>query len=112
MAKLSGNTLVETLIAMVIILFCTAMGASIYMNVLSGQNSVEKMKATGIAKECISSSVSEKKFLDESFIIDELKIEKSCASYKGNKDLIDIKVVVKNNEDKVILNIEQVLLNE
>lgn len=112
MVKLRGNTLVEAMVAVVIIIFCMTVAAGIYVKVVSNLNATEKMRAFYISKECIRRSVSGKKYLDEAISVQGFKVEKTCSPYKGSSGLIKIEVRVKNESDKIVWEEKQVLINE
>lgn len=112
MAKLSGNTLIETIVAMVIIIFCTTLAALIYLNVLSSQNTAQKLRAFYISKEVVLQSVSGKDFLDAAFKKDGLQVDKSCKPYKENSDLICIRVILKDEDGRKLWEQNEIVINE
>lgn len=112
MAKLNGNTLVETLAAMVIIIFCSTMATVIYLNTLSSQNTGQKLKAYYMATEVINQSIQKKDFIDGSITANGLTVSKSCKPYQSKSNLIQIKVEVKSEAGKVLWSQNQLISNE
>ncbi len=112
MVKLRAGTLVETLVSMTIILFCSTLAVMIYTRVLSSQNGVQRLRAFYIACEVIDKSCSKKDFLDASLGIQGMKIEKACKPYKGDNDLIDMRVTVKAENGMLLWEQKQLVINE
>lgn len=112
MAKLKGSTLVEVLVSMTVILFCSTLAVMIYTNVLSSQNGAQKLRACYISKEVIGQSLAKKDFLDASLGLEGMKIEKTCKPYKGDNSLIALQVVIKTEEGKILWEQKQLVINE
>ncbi|HWY38551.1 MAG TPA: hypothetical protein VNY73_08330 [Bacteroidia bacterium] len=112
MAKLNGNTLIETIVAMVVIIFCTTMATVIYLNVLASQNSAQKLRAFYLSKDAVQQSLVKKDFLDASTGVEGMKIEKTCKPYKGSTDLVCLKIVVTSEEGKKLWEQTEIVLNE
>jgi hypothetical protein len=112
MGKLRGSTLVETLTAGTIILVCSTLAALIYSNVLSSQNTAQKYKACCIADELMESSVKKKDFLDVLLGQEGMKISKKCTPYKSDKNLIQVEVSVRAENQKVLWLQRRLVFND
>lgn len=112
MAKLRGSTLIETLVAMTIILFCSTLAALVYSNVLSSQNTAQKTRAYYVSRQVFDQALAKKNFLDLSEENEGLRVEKKCKPYKGDNGLIWINVKVYSEKEKLLWEESRVFNNE
>lgn len=75
--KLKASTLVETLIAMVIIMGAFALGSIIFMTVFSSGKSGQELSADIILSNIVHDSYANNHFIDELIEIDNFQIEKT-----------------------------------
>jgi hypothetical protein len=112
MGKLGGNTLIEALVAMTVIVVCSTLATAIYMNILESQNTPQKLKAYYLAREIIRKSIGKSDFLDASYRVEGLRIEKFCKPYRNSTELIYITILVKREDDKKLWEQREVISNE
>src|ERR1700741_2419287 len=112
MAKLKGSTLVEIMIAMVIILFCTTLATVIYLNILKSQNTGEKLRAFYVLKKAAETAENKTDFMDSELKENGFTIRKICKSYKNNPSLIEIRLTATNEEGKVLIYMNKIVLHQ
>lgn len=98
--KIRATTLIEAIIAMLIIVIAYGIGLMIFMNVSKSASSGLKLKATLQLESVLSQTKKDAKYLDEEIETDNLKIEKTVTKYEGNKSLnvLHIRVLSKDNK--------------
>lgn len=111
MGKLSGNTLLEALVAMVVIIFCSTLATVIYLNVLSSQSTAQKLKAYYITQEVVQQTIERKDFLDAQFGYEGLLVARSCKPLKGN-NIIRLDITVTAEAGKKLWEQSQLVLHE
>lgn len=85
--KLKAATLMESLVAMVVVLVCCGIAAMIYVNVMNSGNEREKLKAHLLLNETAIKTKSERLFLDEEIKGEFITIRKTVEPYKEQADL-------------------------
>ena len=85
--KLKGSTLIETLVAMMVILISLVFCGIIYVNILSSGKSHKTFRAQTLLNEIAIKTRGEKKFVDEKMENSDIVIQKSIRTYNGIKDL-------------------------
>ena len=85
--KLKAATLMESLVAMVVVLVCCGIASMIYVNVITSGNEREKLKAHLLLNEAAIKAKNENLFLDEEIRGETITIRKSIAPYKELPDI-------------------------
>ena len=112
MVKLKGNTLLEVLVAMVILLFCTSLATTIYINVLQSQSTGEKINTYLKLQELSSQIEKEKDFLDKEWEENGFNFKKTCKPFKGNDAIIVLKLEAKNPNKKTVTEYKKIIFSE
>lgn len=85
--KLKGYVLLESMIAMILVMMCFGFSVMIYNTVVTGsRNKLKVMARIRLENEAIQSKL-EKRFVDEKTAYDEFSIEKRITPF-GNSDQI------------------------
>lgn len=97
MAKLNPNqvkasTLLEVIIAMVIILVVFSLAIGIYNNVLSATAPVKQKQAEAMTEQVIRQSINERNWNDEEHLQDSIALKKTVVAYEKYPDLLLITV--------------------
>lgn len=100
--KIKGATLIESLIAMVIVMLCFGIATTVYVNVISSQNQFQQFKSEVLLKRIASETKDGYLFLDEKIIMDEIVVQKTIIQYGGMKHLVQIKLQAYNNAEKLL----------
>ena len=100
--KLKAATLMESLIAMIIIVVCLGVGTMIYSNVLNSDKQRLKFKAILMLNEEAEQIKSHKNFIDGEKQEGEYKIRRSITKKSQTENLYILALVVLNEEGKVL----------
>ena len=103
LGKLRASTLIESIVAMVIITLLFGISFSILTSIAGRNNSQIKLKASFEAQRVISLCKSQHDFEDHEWKFEGLAVEKVIKSYHEYKDLRLIEVNVFNNDGKLLL---------
>lgn len=90
--QVKASTLLEVIIAMVIILVVFSLAIGIYNNVLSATTPVKQQQAKAITEQVIRQSINEKNWNDEEHMQDSIGIKKMVLPYEKYTDLLLITV--------------------
>lgn len=99
---LKASTLMESLIAMVILIVCFGIGTMIYTNVLTSDRERKQLHATLLANEEAITIKSEKNYLDAEWKIDDWTIKKTVEKYNETENLFLLSIAVLDRDKKVI----------
>ncbi len=84
--RLSGQTIVEALVAMIIIVISFGIGMSIYMNVLVSNHTIAKVNVDVQLNSVLEQTKLEKSFTSEVLDTGFGTIEKNVSAYKDNQE--------------------------
>lgn len=90
--QVKASTLLEVIIAMVIILIVFVIATGIYTNVIRSSPSVKAQQARALAMSMIRESIAERDWTDESTEKDSVRLSKTVIPYEGYTDLLLITV--------------------
>lgn len=90
--QVKASTLIEVIVAMVIILVIFTLSLRIYNNVLISSPSVKKKQADALIAELIRQSVEEKNWKDEEITRDSLRFKKVVVDDEKYADLVTVTV--------------------
>jgi len=106
--KLKASTLLEVIIAMVIILVIFSLAVGVYNNVLSASPSIKKQQAQAITEGMITRSINEENWNDEQTNQEGITLEKKVVPYASYPDLVVITITA-TTEGKVLNQSRQVV---
>lgn len=109
--KLKATTLIEVLVAMIIILLSFGTGMMIYNNILNSDNGYEKMKSRLILNEIAIETKKEKTFFDEIKEEETFTIHKSIEQYKDKKNLSLLHLKAFNKQGRLIAEKKELIYN-
>lgn len=100
--KLKASTLIETMVAMVIL--CLVMGTAmvVFINATSSSISFDKVKAGFLVNNAMEQTHNTQSFVDEELEIDQIKLIKTVTAYGSNNDLVLIEIKAFNPEEKLL----------
>jgi type II secretory pathway pseudopilin PulG len=100
--RVSGATIVETIVAMVIILVLFGITTTIFVQTSLHSLSVKKIRAAQLANEFYITMIDEKNFDNEEVTKDDFLIKKNIEVYSKNSNVLAITITVLDNNDKEI----------
>lgn len=109
---LKGSTIIEVLIALAILSFCTSLAVIIYLNIQKSSLPFFKLKAQEVATYYMDDAIKNKTFIDENFKQEEFSINKNVVLNEQFRDCYTLRVIVFDNTKKKILELESVVYNQ
>ena len=82
MQRLKAASIVETIVAILLVFIAFGIGISIYLNVLRTDALVARSKAASILERIAMNAASEDRFIDETITEGDFRIEKKIEKYK------------------------------
>ena len=111
-SKLQASTLIESLIAMIIIVLSIGISAMIYSSILSSDKEFIKLKANKlIDAECVKTKT-QQLFVDSEVKIDEFVIEKKISLYNDTENLYQISFMATDVNGNTIAIRNELIIND
>lgn len=85
MVKITASTLIEVIVAMVVLAIAFSIGIMIYFNILSSSGSYRAFETTLLLKQVAAETTHNKSYIDELIELENLTIQKSVSPYNGSK---------------------------
>jgi len=108
--KVKGNTIIEVLIAMAILAFCSSLAVVIYLNIQKSSLPFFKIKAVELAEQYMNKSVMNSEFTDEGFQAEEFTVKRTINSPQLYPDCYVLRILVFDSNKKKIHELEQIVL--
>lgn len=104
MVKINSSTLVEVIVAMVVLAIAFSIGIMIYFNIISGSGSYRAFETNLILKQVASETIRNKSYIDESLEINDLTIHKAVSAYNGSKKVmvLELRAVDQNQKEHAV----------
>ena len=100
--RLKGSTLLESLIAMILLLIYIILATGVINNIIQSSNAIEKFKASLLTMELMNQTKIEERFIDEDFPGDQISLEKRVTKYQDCDDIIMIDITALSSTEKVL----------
>src|SRR5262245_17830929 len=100
--QVKGSTLIETLVAMTIILISLVFSGIILLNILNLRNNRQNFRAHILLNELAIKTKSERRFVDENIEDGNIVFQKTTGSYNGIKNLYIQSVEASDKKGKVL----------
>lgn len=112
MVKITSSTLVEVIVAMVVLAIAFSVGIMIYFNILTGSGSYRSFETSLILKQIATETINDKSYIDETIEISDLTIQKSIKAYNGSKKImvLELHAIDQNQKEHGIQ--KQLILTE
>ena len=107
--SVKGSSIIEVLIAMAILAFCSALATVIYLNIQKSSLPFFKIKAVELAELYIKNATDSKELTDGSFKVEEFTVNRTISMCGNYPDCINVKVLVFDGNKKKIHELEQVI---
>ena len=79
--SLKGSSIVETITALLIIVISFGAGMSIYLNIITNEQTISKTKANIILETMMAETIEQKRYLDETLQLHGLVIERTILPF-------------------------------
>jgi prepilin-type N-terminal cleavage/methylation domain-containing protein len=111
--KVKGSTLIEVLVAMVIILICFSVGMAALMQLNHKQNSTIEIKASFALQNYINKTLEYKTYTNEEINQNEFSIKRTASVVDKNNKIINLQFeVYAPGMECVILKKNKIVVNE
>lgn len=108
--KFKAATLLESLVAMVIVLLSFGIALMIYVNITNSNNSQLKLNAYLSLNEVLAETVQDEAYTDEETEKGVLKIVKTVQPYGRSKNLVEIHLEARDVNGKVLSVLDKIVL--
>ncbi|NQY11241.1 MAG: hypothetical protein HRT71_17220 [Flavobacteriales bacterium] len=109
--KIKAGTLIETLIALVVVMVVFSISIMIYQNVTGGCSSARQLTADLILSDEMINTIKGGSFIDEDIQVKDLTIVKSVEKYDRIEDLLMITLKCIDKDGKELLTKQQLFFN-
>ena len=107
--KVAASTILEVIIAMVIIILVFGIAMMIYTNVLRMSLSVKKIQAQAILKETLFNAEKTNNYASQSITIGDFRIEEEVKSFSGDTTLREIHLTAFDSNQQLITELQIVI---
>lgn len=101
-----GSTIIEVLIALAILSFCTTLAVVIYLNIQKSSLPFFKLKAQELATYYMEDALKNKTFVEETFKENEFSVNKTVVLNEQFRDCYTLRIIVFDNTKKKIFELE------
>jgi len=91
--KLKASTLLEVIVAMVVILIVFVLATGIYANVVRSSPSVKQQRVKAMISGVIDHSIATGDWKDEVIMVDSISLQKTAVPYQTYPDLLLLQVL-------------------
>ncbi len=107
---MKGSTLLESLVAMVILSFCFSVSVMIFVTVLNSSENKKIVQATLQMNEISLQTQQSKNYLDEEIKTDEFRFVKKINTRENAKGLIEMKIAAFDNKGHLIAERKELII--
>ncbi len=107
--KVKGSTIMEVIIAMAILTFCSALAVVIYLNIQKSSLPFFKVKAGELIEKHTRLALLEKNISDFSAKEEEFTVKRVYSTHEYFKDCYVLRILVFDSEQKKIQEAEQLV---
>lgn len=106
---LKASTLIEVIIAMVILLIIYSMVIITFLNFSSENNNSNKIRASLLLENISNTTKATYRFIDDEYIFDNINIMQTILPYKGIENLKILKLEAVSHSGKTILEKSEII---
>jgi len=106
--KVKGNTIIEVLIALAIISFCSTLAVIIYLNIQKSSLPFFKIKAIEIAEKHLKETLEKKNFSEDNYKNEEFTVKKNIEQHSRYPDCLVIRIIIFDSNKKKLHELESV----
>jgi Tfp pilus assembly protein PilV len=100
--RLKGSTLLEALIAMVLLLICIIISAGVINNIVQSADSADKLRAELLLSKWMTDAVDQSQFINEEITSGDLKLTKKATRLTDYDDVVYINLIATNKEGRLV----------
>lgn len=91
--KIKAATLLEVIVAMVVIMIVFTLATGIFANIIKSSPSVKQHHVNALLAQVIAESITKQNWKDETITVDSMILQKTVKPYQDYADLLQIQVV-------------------
>jgi Tfp pilus assembly protein PilE len=110
--KLKGNTIIETIVALTIILIMFGIATTLFVETIKEQDSLKTMKARGILQLYVNRTVSEKHYYNSSEKVNDFILEREITDTHKSINLVRIHFLILDRNENIISEWNQLVIDE
>lgn len=107
-SKVKASTLLEVIIAMVVIMIIFVIATGIYTNIIKSSPSIKQQQGRALALGIVQQSKLEQDWVEKSILVDSITLQKEVVPYLDYQDLLLITVTAKEH-GKEISRVKQIV---
>ncbi len=111
-SKINASTLVEVIVAMVIISSVFILSLAVFLNIGKNSNNSLKIKAALVSEDVMVYTRQNNLFVNENISMDNLDIIKEVRQYKSYKDMVLVTVEVKDKRGKSLVVKKELMIEK
>jgi type II secretory pathway pseudopilin PulG len=107
--RLAAATIIETIVAMVIILVLFGITTTVLVQTSVRSLSIKRIKAAQLVNTLFVKTTNESAFFNEEIVMDEFVIKKEVQNYNGNDHLLAVKIIVSDNSKSELISEQRLI---
>ncbi|MDF2456906.1 MAG: hypothetical protein K0R51_2899 [Cytophagaceae bacterium] len=108
--RLKASSLIETIVAMMIVMLVFFVAMSIYVNVLRNGITLSEISAAQQLQVLAEETVKNKSYFNENLVLETLTITKNCASYNSSTELFLLDLEAKDKSGRTVATRKELIL--
>jgi hypothetical protein len=108
--KVKASTLIEVVVAMVIMFITFGLGMMIYHNVLKSGINLQNIKADHLSSQIVEETIKARSYFDEEMELQDLLVKKRIGPYQNNSSLLLLEIQVFSKDAKLLAETSQLIL--
>jgi Tfp pilus assembly protein PilV len=110
--KIQASTLVEVIVALIIILISFLLAVMVIDENAKQSNSRTLMKAEQCILQLHDKTIQEKRYIDESPVFDNIHLKKTVSDYPGTSELKILEIQAFDANNKLLLSQREIIIPE
>jgi hypothetical protein len=111
MAKLKSSTILETIVALVIILAFFGIATTVFVRVTATSMSTTKLRAEQLLKVYAEKTARERLFFDEEVIQEDLRLQRIALPAMGSPNLWEMRYSIYDSRDSLLSHWKSLLID-
>ncbi|HEX3008685.1 MAG TPA: type II secretion system protein [Bacteroidales bacterium] len=108
--KYKASTLIEVIVAMIIVLICAGLGMTAFTNVNKDLNITQEAESVVYMNKVLTDTQIERDYTDKDFSFENVNIERRVTAYKNEKRLRIVVITAFNLQSKKTGEIKEVIM--
>ncbi|MFH0896227.1 MAG: hypothetical protein V2A54_17475 [Bacteroidota bacterium] len=110
--KLKGFTIIETLVALLVIMLCFGIGGLIITQTIKSDNCAQHSRALLLIKEMRMNAKNSSVYMDDEFSKEGIRIKKTVNPFGSFQNLVQVNYSAYDNEAKKIMEISDIEMTD